>query len=218
MFYSSERDRSFDFSSAHTLPSHVIAVREGTEPPASMADLAGRSILVEAGDIMHDFAVKQGYARQLVLVTSQEEALKQLANGQYDCALVAKVPELYWINLHSWKNLRLSEQPVISVEYCFAVPHNKHALLNRLSSGLSAIAATGGYREIYTRWLGVYEKPALALWDVLKYASYIIVPLIITLLGSVLWSWSLKHKVTIATAKLRQFFDGATYGIALADP
>jgi PAS domain S-box-containing protein len=218
MFYSKERDRYFDFTPAHTLLSHVIAVREGSEPPASMADLAGRSILVMAGDIMHDAAVKQGYAHQLVLVTSQEEALKQLANGQYDCALVAKVPALYWINQHGWKNLRLGEQPVLSAEYCFAVPHNNRALLTRLSSGLSAIAATGEYREIYTRWLGVYEQPALALWDVLKYASYIIVPLIIILLGSVLWSWSLKHKVMVATANLRQLFDGATYGIALADP
>jgi PAS domain S-box-containing protein len=218
MFYSAERDRSFDFTPAHTLLSHVIAVREGTELPASMADLAGKSILVMAGDIMHDAAVKQGYTQQLVLVTSQEEALKQLANGQYDCALVAKIPALYWINQHGWKNLRLSEQPVLSAEYCFATPHNNRALLTRLSSGLSAIAATGEYREIYTRWLGVYEKPASGLWNVLKYASYIIVPLIITLLGSVLWSWSLKHKVNVATAKLRQLFDGATYGIALADP
>ncbi|MGK2907372.1 MAG: transporter substrate-binding domain-containing protein [Desulfuromonadales bacterium] len=218
MFYSAERDRFFDFTPAHALLSHVIAVREGTELPASMADLAGKSILVMAGDIMHDAAVKQGYAEQLVLVTSQEEALKQLASGQYDCALLAKIPALYWINLHGWKNLRLSEQPVLSAEYCFAAPNKNRELLTRLSSGLSAIAATGEYREIYTRWFAVYEKPELALWDVLKYASYFIVPLIIVLLGSVLWSWSLKHKVNVATANLRQLFDGATYGIALADP
>ncbi len=155
------------------------------------------------GDIMHDVAIKQGYEKQLVLVKSQVEALKQLANGQYDYALVAKIPALYWIQKNGWENLHISEQPLLSLEYCYAVPHGKNDLLARMSEGLSAIKATGEYREIYSRWLGVYEKPVFSLWEVLKYAFFIIVPIIIMLLGFVLWSWSLKGKVNRATAHLK---------------
>ncbi len=202
MFYSSERDLTLDFTPAHTLISHVIAVRQGAQIPRSMADLAGKSILVMDGDIMHDVAAKLGYSKNLVLVDSQEEALRLLADGRYDSALVARLPALYWINQHDWKNLRLSEEPVLSPEYCFAAPHGNQNLLPRFTEGLAAIKSTGEYRKIHSRWLGVYEKREIGFLDVLKYSLFVIVPLILLLIGSFLWSASLKRKVERATAQL----------------
>lgn len=217
MFYSPERDTAFDFSPAHTLISHVIAVREGTQLPESLAELAGMSILVMAGDIMHDMAVKQGYARQLVVVGSQEEALRRLASGQGDCALVAKLPALYWANKHNWKNLRFSVIPIVTPDYCYAVPHGNDVLLSRLANGLAAVKATGEYRQIYSRWLGVYEKPELSGWEIFKYTLYGVVPVIALLLGSVLWSQSLKVKVTNATAQLQQEIEERKEALAALD-
>ncbi|MHB8708985.1 MAG: transporter substrate-binding domain-containing protein, partial [Desulfuromonadales bacterium] len=204
MFYSPERDVTFDFSPPHSVVSHVIVVRKGMAIPRNLEDLKGKSILVMQGDIMHDAAVKQGYAQQLVPVASQEEALRRLASGQHDCALVAKVPALYWIEKHDWRNLHVNEQPVMSVEYCFAVPHGNSALLDRLSEGLAALKETGEYRRIYSRWLGVYEKPELSAWEIFKYSLFGVVPMIGLLFGSILWSKSLKVKVNNATTMLRQ--------------
>jgi len=203
MFYSPERDLSFDFTPAHTLISHVIAVRQGAKIPQSMADLAGKSILVMEGDIMHDVAVKLGYSKDLVLVKSQEEALKLLAAGDYDSALIARLPALYWIDQHGWKNLHLSERPVLTPEYCFAAPHGNQNFTALLTEGLAAIKSTGEYRDIYSRWLGVYEKGEIGFLDVLKYSLFLVIPLIIVLIGSFLWSASLKRQVERATAQLK---------------
>lgn len=204
MFYSPERDVNFDFSPPHTLINHVIVVRDQEEAPRTLAELAGKSILVMAGDIMHDLAVKQGFARQLVLVKSQEEALRLLASGRHDCALVAKLPALYWIDKHGWRNLHVVQPPVTSPEYCYAIPHGNNALLAKLAEGLATIKSTGEYRQIYSRWLGVYEKPELSGWEIFKYSLYGVVPLIALLVGSVIWSRSLKGKVDSATAQLQQ--------------
>lgn len=203
MFYSLERDATFDFSPAHTVINHVIVARKGAVMPRSLAELAGKAILVMTGDILHDIAARQGLEKQLVPVASQEEALRQLASGQADYALVAKVPALYWIKKNGWKNLLLAEEPVLAAEYCFAVPHGNAALLSQLSEGLKAIEATGEYRQIYARWLGVYEKPAMETREVLQYALLFLVPLIGLLFASVLWSRSLKNKVQNATAQLQ---------------
>jgi signal transduction histidine kinase len=111
---------------------HAIVVRAGTPVPADMQALAGKTILVMAGDVMEELARQHGYGKQLVLVSTQEDALRLLAAGEQDCALVAKVPALYWIAQHRWHNLRVSAQPVLSAESCYAVPHGKEALLSML--------------------------------------------------------------------------------------
>lgn len=204
MFYSPERDRIFDFSPAHSVVSHVIVTRKGTTIPDSMAALAGKSILVMNGDIMHDAATKFGYEKQLVLVKSQEEALRLLASGRYDCALVAKIPALYWMNRFGWDNLQISEFQVAAPEYCYAVPHGSHTLLSRLSEGLSAVKATGEYRSIYSKWLGVYEKAGPNGRDILRYSLIVLVPGIALLVGSLLWNRALNRKVKTATTQLNQ--------------
>lgn len=204
MFYSLERDAVFDFSPPHNLVSHVIVTRAGESLPQNLDELHGKSILVMDGDIMHDVAIQKGYGRQVIPVKSQEEALALLASGKFDSALVAKVPALYWIEKHAWENLRVSEKPVLSAEYCFAVPHGNSALLDRLSEGLTALKETGEYRRIYSHWLGVYEKPDLSGWQMFRYSLLGVVPMIVLLIGAILWSKSLKAKVGAATAQLRQ--------------
>ncbi len=207
MFYSVERDQTFTFSPPHAVVQHAIAVREGTRVPAGMDDLAGQTILVMAGDVMADLAVKQGYEKQLVTVPSQEEALRRLASGEHDCALVAKVPALYWIAQKGWRNLRVSDQPVLAPEYCYAAPHVNDELLARFSEGLAAIKATGEYRQIQAKWLSPYEKAGASLRTVVRYVLGASLPLLALLAGSLLWSRSLQTQVTRRTQALRQEID-----------
>jgi ABC-type amino acid transport substrate-binding protein/signal transduction histidine kinase len=203
MFYSKERDTTYSFSPAHAVVNHAIVVRSGDALPASLADLSGKTIIVMDGDIMHDTAVKHGYGKQLVLVKSQEEALRQLANGNYDCALVAKIPAHYWINKHRWKNLKVADQSILSPEYCYAAPRDKEGILPLFSEGLANIKSSGQYRDIYSKWLGVYEKPSVGWRDVLKYSLLTTIPIIIMLIGSILWSRTLRRQVTLRTAELQ---------------
>lgn len=202
MFYSVERSRSFDFSPPHILVNHAIVARQGSPEPPDLQLLAGKSILVMAGDLMDDLAREQGYGTQLVPVASQEEALRLLAAGQHDCALVAKVPALYWIEKNGWRNLRVGERIVVQAEYCYAVPPGKDDLLARLTEGLATVKATGEFRKIQSRWLGPYELSGPGLYLIVKYVLIGVVPLLALLIGSVLWSRSLQRQVASRTLEL----------------
>jgi ABC-type amino acid transport substrate-binding protein/nitrogen-specific signal transduction histidine kinase len=204
MFYSPEREKSFGFSPAHAVVNHAVVVRNDTIMPESLSSLAGKSIMVMQGDIMHDAAIEQGYEDQLILVASQEEALQRLSAGEYDCALVAKIPAYYWIAQKGWNNLQVSDYSVRSPEYCFAVPDKNDWLLPLLSEGLANIKAAGQYRQIYAAWLGVYEKNQLTQWEIVQRFFWIIIPILVLLVAMILWLWTLRITVRKRTAELRQ--------------
>ncbi|NCA83365.1 MAG: transporter substrate-binding domain-containing protein [Opitutae bacterium] len=203
MFYSVARDQAFDFSPAGALVQHVIVVRAGSPAPADLKDLAGKSILVMAGDIMEDLAVQQGYGAQLVAVESQEQALRQLAAGTGDCALVAKVPARYWIQKNGWRGLKVSDHPVLSAEYCYAVPNGRQELISELSEGLAVLKSTGEYREIQAKWLSPYDKPAIGFRRLAQIVLLASLPLLALLLASILWSRALQRRVVRRTRELQ---------------
>jgi len=204
MFYSPEREESFNFSPAHAVVNHAIVVRDNSEMPLDLTGLAGKSILVMQGDIMHDALIELGFADQLIPVETQEEALRRLAAGEHDCALVAKIPALYWIGQRGWQNLRVSDHSVRSPEYCYAVPNRNDRLLALFSEGLANVKATSEYRQIYSTWLGVYEKPELTARELLRRSLWIVAPILVLLAGTLLWLWTLRTTVRIRTAELRQ--------------
>ena len=205
MLYSPERDLTFDFTPPHTVNHYISVIRKGEgSPPTTLAELAGKRIVVQQGDIMHDFLVENGLKGQVSVVDSQEDALRELSEGMYDCALVARLTAMYWINKNDWDNLVVGRRPFLSPGYCYAVPQNHKALLAQLSEGLDALEKTGEYRRIYEKWLGVYEESPPGIMSFLKYAAIVIIPLFLLFLIFFLWSWSLRKQVAGRTAELRE--------------
>ncbi len=204
MFYSAERDAAFDFSPPSTHVQHVIVVREGSPEPADLKALAGKSVWVMAGDIMEELAAAQSPDAQLVAAPSQEEALRRLAAGEGDCALVAKVPARYWIQQNGWSNLKILVPPVFSAEYCYAVPGGNPELIAALSEGLAALKASGEFRQIQTKWLSPYEAPGFTLRKLVQIVVLATLPLLVLLLAAILWSRTLQRRVEARTQDLRQ--------------
>ncbi len=196
MFYSPDRDLKFDFTQPHSVNNYVIAVRKDQKhPPTTLVELKGRTILVQDGDIMHEFAVENGLEDLLFMTENQEESLRKLADGKYDCALVPRIPALYLIKKNGWKNLILGQKPLLTTEYCYAVPDNQKALLAQFSEGLKLLNENGEYRRIYEKWLGTYVHPAPRFAKIFRYVAIVAVPLLLLLLVSFLWLWSLKKYV-----------------------
>jgi len=203
MFYSSGRDETFDFSPAHTLVSHAIVVRTDSKMPAGMEMLSGKSILVQSSDIMHDLAVQKGLNNQLIPVETLEKALSLLAASRYDCALVTKIPALYWIKKRNWKNLKISRTSMADLEYCYAASNGNDVLLARFSEALATVKASGEYQQIVSKWLGAYENPGIGLRDILKYLLYAVTPIFLILMVVIFWSRTLQRKVTARTTELK---------------
>jgi len=176
MYYSQERDELVDFSPPYAVVHHAIFAREDAPEIESEEELRGKDLIVMQGDIMHDYVIENGLSERPVVVEDQAEALRLLASGQHDYALIAKLPGLYWV-----RELRLSNVVIVGPSlrpsrYCYAVKEGDSELLFRLSEGLAIVKETGQYREIYDKWLGMLEPQRVPTGATLKYVAFVLLP------------------------------------------
>ena len=203
MFYTPERGKVLDFSMPYMV-SHCVAVvrRDGPRPPATMAELRGHRLVVEDGDIMHQQAIANGLDEWLYVVNSQEDALREVKEGRRDCALVSRTTALSVMTRAERDSLVVGRTPLFTGELCFAVAKGNKALLASLNEGLHVIKESGDYRQIFDRWMGVYETGPPAWRVILKYVLFVAVPLLVIALLALAWSWTLRRKVARRTADL----------------
>ncbi len=212
MFYSPIRDLSFDFTQAHTVIHYVAVVRQEDGPaPERIDELRNKRIVVESADILHDYAIENGLETQTSLADDQEAALRELADGKHDCALVSRVTALYLIGKHDWTNLLLGKKPLLSAEYCYSAAKGQKALTTQFGEGLKTLANSGEYRRIYDKWLGVYQEEPTSFLTALRYSALVIIPLLVILLVAVIWSWTLRRQVAAKTRKLQESLEKFRY-------
>jgi PAS domain S-box-containing protein len=225
MVYSARRDLLYDFSPQHSVTEYVGVVREGSAPPpASFLDLTGRHVVVQQDDIAHERLQLEGLADGATVVATQELALRELAAGRADCAIVSRHTALHWLDRHDGDDLVLGKTALVSAGYCYAVPGGRAALLSSFSDGLRVLESGGELRDIRERWLGVGQHDRPSPGAILRYSALVLVPVLIVLLGILLWSWSLRRRVAIKTNELRErnefittIIDNLPIGLAVND-
>jgi PAS domain S-box-containing protein len=204
ILFTTERDRVFDFTPPHMAVNYVGVVRPDSLPvPRSLDDLGTASVVVQEGDIVHDAIVDAGAAIRLTTVADQTEALRRLSDGDHDVAVVSRVIALEWLANNPNRRLQVGTEPLLSPEYCMAVPEGHDALLATLTEGLQLIKESGEYREIRDRWMGVYEPEQPTLAEALRRAAIVLAALTAIVLMALGWSWLLRRQVAHRTADLQ---------------
>ncbi|MBN2255670.1 MAG: transporter substrate-binding domain-containing protein [Deltaproteobacteria bacterium] len=204
MFYSPERDMKFDFSQPYLVSHYVGVTRRGEgDPPARIEDLEDKRIVVQQGDVVYDYLVEKGLGDQVALVDTQEDVLRELSEGMHDCGIAVRISSLYLMEKNGWTNLVLGRAPFLSMEYCYAVPDNRGALLAQFTEGLKVLEKSGEYRRIHEKWLGVYREP-VSFADFLRYFATFIILFLLILVVAVLWVWTLRRQVAIRTKELSE--------------
>jgi len=204
MFYSEERAKIYDFSPPFVLISNAIFARKDSPPANSISDLRNKEIIVMRGEVMHDYIIKNRLTDRLLVTEAPDEALRLLASGKGDYALVAQMLGFYWI-----KELKLSNVKTVGpfpdpFKNCFAVRKGNKILLSRFTEGLNIIHQTGEHQRLYEKWLGILEPTKITPLMVFKYAAIVVVPLILLLTFSFIWSWMLRSKVKQKTKALKE--------------
>ena len=202
MAYSAERDLQFDFSVPYTIAYDAIFFKKGVKGIRSLNDLNGKTVIVTNNDAAHGYLLSSGLAKtmNISLANSLPDALKQLAAGKGDAAIMPKL-----VGLVVAKNLNLTEIEVSSEiiadynrPWCFAVRNGDQAMLDRLNQGLNIIKTTGEYDAIYKKWFGALEGSKLQWKIFLKYGSGVV----LILLGSIVWNVMLNRQVKAKTVYL----------------
>jgi len=201
MSHSKDRDLKVDFCAPHLVVSHAVFVRRESKANA-LEDLRGREIIVQAGDIMHDFASANGLSDKIIAVDNQVEALRLLASGRHDGALLGKLAGMYLAKKFGLTNIKTVGPPILPQEYCLAVKEGERELLDTLNEGLSIIKATGKYDEIYRRWFGEFDR-RFSLEEIKRIGTIILAPVVIFLSAALIWSLVLKRRVSARTDELQ---------------
>ena len=202
--YSADRARSVDFSPPHTIVHHAIFARKESRPVKSLEELRGKKVIVFKDGIMHERLKQLGFSKDLVLTPTPVEALRLLASGEHDYAVVAMLPGMYLIREMHLSNLVPVAKAVVSEQYCYGVAKGNRELLARFNEGLAILIKTGQYAEIYNRWLGVNEPPRVTKDLAIKYGAMVLAPLLVILAITVLWSKTLQKRVSARTTELAQ--------------
>jgi serine phosphatase RsbU (regulator of sigma subunit)/ABC-type amino acid transport substrate-binding protein len=203
MSYSERRAQSYDFSPPHSIIVHAIFARKGTPVVKTLEELRGKKVLVHRGGGMYDYMMEHSYANELVLTDSPRENMKQLASGICDYAVVALLPGMYIIREDKLSNIVPVSKNVISPRYyCYAVKKGNVELLAQFNQGMTILKKTGQFDAIYNKWLGVLEPQSISWRVVAKYAAMVVIPLLLVLIGTLLWSYALRKQVAQRTESL----------------
>lgn len=201
--YSESRAKSYEFSPPHSIIVQAIFARKGSPAVKTLEELRGKKVLVHRGGGMHSYMKERNYANDLVLTDSPRETLKQLASGKCDYAVVALLPGMYIIREDNLTNIvPIAKNITPQRYYCYAVKKGNSELLAQFNEGLTILKKTGQYDVIYNRWLGVLEPRGIPWLVIAKYAALVVIPLALVLVGTVLWSYSLRKQVAQRTESL----------------
>ncbi len=204
MHYSAERDEKLDFSTPYAMANYSIFVRDGERDLRDVRDLAGRRVVVQAGALVHDMAEQLDIEDRLVTVRSPEDAVRQLAAGEHDAALLFRHQGLYLASKLGIDNLRVVGRALSPRDYCFAVVDGDEELLRALNEGLAVVKATGRYQAIQDKWLGVLEPRGWSWRRALRLAAWIVVPSLFLLALAVIQAWILRRRVRQRTQQLEE--------------
>ena len=201
MYYSDARARRFHFSVPHSIVYHSMFVREGSGLHG-IEDLRGTGVIVIEGDIMHDYVLSLGFKKTVVVAPNHRQAIRMLASGRHDSALLSKLQGLHIVEGERIENVRAVGPLILPQEYCFATLKRNSALAARLDHGLSLLKASGEYKRIRQKWFGVLFQERYGF--LVRLAAWILGPVFLLLLASWYWNRSLSAKVRERTEEVRR--------------
>ncbi len=206
MAYSTERTEHFDFTVPHTVAHDALFVQKGQTRPRDLQDLKDKKVIVMKRDAAHDYLRSQHVIPEanIVLADNLPEALRFLALGKGDAALMPKLVGLLHMKRLGLNNLDNSPIGIEDYErpFSIAVRKGNAGLLAHLSEGLSVIKTTGEYDRIYKKWFGLVEPRTITLNKVLKYVVGVMTALLIVVMVFFVWTMSLRKQVFRRTREL----------------
>jgi len=201
---SPEREAYLDFSAPYAIISQSAFARKGEHAHIGLAQLGGHEVLVQNTGFMDEFLRRNAPEAILVPVDSHVDALRLLAGGKHDFAVVA-VPLGIWLrNTYQLSNIAPVSAPLANAPYCYGVRKGNREVLTLIDSGLAILVNTGVQQQLHAKWLGGLEHDRAVSLRLLKMGVWVLVPLCLIIVAVIFWNNALKRKVRERTHELEE--------------
>ena len=199
---SPEREKYLNFSAPYAIVSQSIFARKGGRRNISVKDLRGHEVIVQRSGYMEEYLREIVPDTTFIPVDTHVDALRQLAAGKHDYAVVAVPLGIYLQKKYQLSNIEPVSAPLTNAQYCYAVQKGRSEILELFSSGLAILVNTGTQQELHAKWLGGQEDGKAKLNQLLRLGTWVLTPLLLIIIGVVIWNTALKRKVAERTREL----------------
>ena len=169
----------------------------------TLKDAWDKEILVQTGDVAHDYLVAQGFKGRMLEEHSAAEALRLLAGGEGAGALMEHSQGIYLCQQMGLDNIIPAEENVLELNYAFAVAKGNTQLLEKLNEGYRQVLVTGEFGRIWLRWFKKTLPSAPGEGFSPTYIFSVLLAITVLLMFLALWGYLLRREVDKRTAALR---------------
>lgn len=201
---SPEREAYLDFSAPYAIVSQSIFARKGGRRNVTLADLGGREVIVQRHGFMEEYLRRTSPDTVFIQVDTHVEALRLLAAGKHDFAVVAVPLGIYLQKKYQLSNIEPVSAPLTNAQYCYAVEKGNTEILDLFGSGLAILVNTGVQQELYAKWLGGQDSIHARFALLLRLGVWVLAPLVLIIVGVVIWNTALKRRVAERTRELEE--------------
>ena len=157
--YSPARDKQVDFTAPVFDSTQVIMVKSGSSIKSG-ADLAGKTVGAQAGTVGYAIASLDpnweadiGAPASARSYTSGAVAVQDLEAGRIDAVILDILPATQIAAQYS-DIVVLSDSPVFSDSYCFAVGEGNKELVDYLNQIIAELKEDGTLEKLTAKWVG----------------------------------------------------------------
>lgn len=201
--WSEERAQSILFSPPHSIVNQSIFARKDSPAITTIDQLAGKEVIVQRASIMHEYLLEHQIQAQIIPVATHAGALRLLASGKHDYALVANLPSLYLSKEMGLSNISPILSPVSGQRLGYGALPAKEELISRFSEGLAILKNTGRQQVIYDKWLGTLEQPNL-IWKQIGQVAAAATAILLLVVGIIMvWNTLLRKEVEKRSNQLK---------------
>lgn len=205
VFQTSEIEASADFCTPYLLVSYSLFAGKQSQI-SSLDNVKGKSIVVRRGEGMDMFAQTNSPADKIASVETYEDALRLVAFGHYDCALLPTDMGHHIAEESGLADLvECTGRPVYRSGYGFVVAKGAKGLLGQLDQGLSRVITSGKYKELEAKWLTGYTEPqGRTAWFLLHNKKTLVATVLALLVMVTAALLLIRHQVSSRTAELKE--------------
>ncbi len=159
MFVSPEREALYLFTDPINIEYHLLYGRADAPSHRNLGSIGGYRVAMERGAYAREQLRSLAPDAQIVEAENEAQALRLVASGDADLALLPSTIARYTMEQEQLEGLQALSPLLLPVTYAFAVAPVRPALVEQLNEGILQLQRSGELQRLRERWLEPGAEP-----------------------------------------------------------